>query len=105
MSEGVQKILEDHETRILALEKIIKKKPKMILSEKKSTEGLLLLLKDEGFFGEERTISQIRDALHTKGQIVKITDLPVYLLKLVRNDVLKRVQKVVEKRKIWVYFA
>lgn len=105
MSEEIKKKLENHEKRISALEKIIKKKPKITLSEKKGTEDWIIELKDEGFFNEEKTISQIRDALHAKGRIVKITDLPPYLLKLVRNNVLKRVQKVIGKKKNWVYFA
>jgi hypothetical protein len=62
-------------------------------------------LKDEGFFKEERTISQIRDALHAKGKIVKLTDLPKYLLKLVRTNVLKREKRELNKKKVWVYSA
>lgn len=97
--------LEEHEKRITALEKIMEKKPKMVLPGKKSTDDLLMELKNEGFFDEEKTLSQIRDALHAKGRIVRITGLPPYLLKLVRNNVLKRVRKVVDKKKVWVYFV
>jgi len=97
--------LDEHEKRIAELEKIKEKKPKMVPSERKSTEELLIELKDTSFFDEKRTISQIRDALHTKGRIVKITDLPPYLLKLVRNDILKRERQSIGKRKTWVYFA
>jgi len=100
----LKKKLEEHGKRISALEKILEKKPKMV-HEKKSTEDLLIDLKSEGFFDEERTISQIRDALHAKGRIVKTTDLPPYLLKLVRNDVLKRARKLIGKKKAWVYFV
>ena len=80
MSEENQRILENHEKRISELEKILKRKPEMILSERKSTEDLITGLEDEGFFSEERTMSQIRDALHAKGRIVKNTDLSPYLL-------------------------
>ena len=105
MGEDIQRVLEDHEKRISELEKIMKIKPKTILSERKGTEAWIATLKDEGFFNEERTISQIRDALHAKGRIVKITDLPFYLLKLVRNNELKRERKIVGKIKMWVYFV
>jgi len=105
MSEEIPRILENHEKRISELEEIIKRKPERILSERKSTEDLITELKDEGFFNEERTMSQVRDALHAKGRIIQITDLPPYLLKMVRNNALKRVRKVVGKRKIWVYFV
>jgi len=101
----LKKKLEEHEERISALEKISKTKPKVTYAEKKGTEALLLELKDEGFFNEEKIISQIRDALHAKGRIVKLTDLPPYLLKLVRNKVLKRDKRKVGKKKAWVYFA
>lgn len=105
MGEDIRRILENHERRISKLEKILKKKPRKILRERKSTESLLIELKSGGFFREERTISQIRDALHAKGRIVKLTDLPPYLLKLVRGNALKRRQKLIGKRKTWVYFA
>lgn len=111
MNEEIRKKLEDHEKRIKELEKAIlskgevKLKHKKILSEKKSTEDIIAELIAEGFFSEQRTISQIRDTLHAKGRIVKITDLPPYLLKLVRNNMLKRERKMVGKRKTWVYFA
>lgn len=105
MVEEIRKVLEDHERRISALEEHTKKKPQTNLPLKKSTEDLLVELKGEGFFNEDRPISQIREALHEKGRIVKITDLPPYLLKLVRNDTLKRTRKTIGKRKTWVYYA
>jgi len=105
MSKEIQKILEDHEKRILTLEEILKKKPRKILRERKSTLDFIIELKSEGFFREGKTISQIRDALHTRARIVKLTDLPAYLLRLVRNGALKRKQELVGKKKTWVYFA
>lgn len=105
MNKEIQRVLENHEKRISKLEEILKKGPRRILRKGKSTEGLLIELKSEGFFREERTMSQIRDALHAKGRIVKLTDLPPYLLKLVRDNVLKRKRKLIGKRETWVYFA
>jgi len=105
MSTEIRRILENHEKRISALEKINKKKPVDVRPKKKGTEGVLMELKGEGFFSQERTMSQIRDALHAKGRIVKLTDLPPYLLKLVRNNELKREQKTIKKKKTWVYSA
>jgi hypothetical protein len=101
----LRKKLDEHEGRISALEEIVKTKPLKRHVEEKGTEALLLALKDEEFFKEKRTISQIRDALHAKGKIVKLTDLPKYLLKLVRTNVLKREKKEIDKKKVWVYFA
>jgi hypothetical protein len=97
--------VEEHERRISTLEKSIKRESKKATSNNLTTEDLLLKLKNEGFFSVERTISQIRDALHAKGKIVKLTDLPPYLLKLVRNNILKRERKIIDKKKVWVYFA
>jgi len=105
MYKEIQRILENHEKRISKLEEILKKGLKRIPRRGKRTEDLLIELKSDGFFREERTISQIRDALHAKGRIVKLTDLPPYLLKLVRDNVLKRKRKLIGKRKTWVYFA
>lgn len=105
MSEKIIKILENHERRISAIEEALKRKPRRTLLERKSTEDLLIELKNEGFFKDDKTISQIRDALHAKGRIVKITDLPPYLLKLVREGVLNRRKALIGRRKTWVYFA
>ena len=87
------------------MQKTVKRKPERILSEKKSMYDLLIELKGEGFFNEGRKLSQILDALHVKGRIAKTTDLPQYLLKLVRNNVLKRERREIGKKKTWVYFA
>ncbi|MEM2102103.1 MAG: hypothetical protein QXM22_01150 [Candidatus Bathyarchaeia archaeon] len=100
-----RKKMEELERRILALEKTTEKESKITEQKKRGTKTLLLGLKDEGFFNVERTISQIRDALHAKGKIVELTDLPPYLLKLVRTDALKRAKKEIAKKKMWVYFA
>ena len=102
--EELRKIIEDHERRISALEKQQKpsKKSKVV---KQETESIILNLKDNGFFNEAKTISQIKDALHTRGKIIKTTSLPYYLLKLVRNGSLKRKQEIIEKKKTWVYFV
>jgi hypothetical protein len=97
--------LQEHEERISSLENIVKKKPRENPSERKGVEDMLVELKTSGFFTEGKTIAQILDALHAKGRIVKMTALPKYLLTLVRNDTLKREQRLVGKRNIWVYSA
>jgi len=105
MTEEIRKTLDDHEKRISALEKLFGKKPNLTLQPKKGTEVLLIEIKGEGFFNEGKTISEVHEMLNARGRIVKITDLPVYLLKLVRNETLKRAHKTVGKKRIWVYFA
>jgi len=97
--------LEEHEERISELEEFIKTKSLKKHVEERGVEAFLLMLKDEGFFKEKRTISQIRDALHAKGKIVKLNELPKYLLKLVRTGVVKREKMEVNKKEVWVYFA
>lgn len=104
LSKDIQKILENHERRISALEEIIGKS-KRVARVKKSVTDLIIELKNSGFFKEERVLSQIRDALHTKGAIVKIEALPSYLLPLVRSGELKRERKLIKQKKVWVYFA
>jgi hypothetical protein len=103
--DEIDEILKNHERRILALEKALKKEPKKTPSGKKSTEDMLVELKTGGFFSEEKTIAQIMEALHARGRIVRMTDLPSYLLRLVRNGSLNRERKLIGKRRTWVYFA
>lgn len=67
----------------------------------------LFEMKESGFFEKKkkRTISQIRDALHAKGRIIQLHELPSYLLKLIRNGKLKRDKKVVRGKRIWIYYS
>lgn len=104
-SKEIWDILENHEKRISGIENALKGRTKRAARAKKTVTDLIIELKNEGFFKEERRISQIRDALHTKGAIVKIEVLPSYLLPLVRSGELKRDKKFIEKKKVWVYFA
>jgi len=105
MSEEIRKILESHEKRISTLEKLAEKKSQTTLHKKKGIEDLLIELEKDGFFNEDRTISQILEALHEKGRIAKRTDLSPYLLKQVRNNTLKRTRKTIGKKKMWAYFV
>jgi hypothetical protein len=100
-----RRILEDHERRIIRLEESADKARNMPPVPQRGTESLFVELIREGFFREGRTMSQVRGALHAKGRIVKRTDLPPYLLKLVRSRQLKREKRTVGKREIWVYFT
>jgi hypothetical protein len=101
----LRKKLQEHENRISLLESTVGKTPNTGSSGKSGTEGVLMELRASGFFDNGRTISEIRDAMHAKGRIVKITDLPPYLLKSVRNGTLRRERKLLGKRETWVYFA
>jgi hypothetical protein len=107
MAEEIRKILEDHEKRISNLEKGLKPGniPRKKVAGKRGIGELILELKEGGFFREDKTITQIKDALHAKGRIVKSSSLPYYLLTFVRDESLKRRQIVDGKKKYWVYFA
>ena len=107
MTEEIQKILADHEKRISALEKGMSQtpKPKATRPAKKSIGDLLLDLKAEGFFKEEKTLAQISDSLRLKGWNLKRTSLPKALLKMLREGNLKRKQVTIDKKKTFLYYA
>ena len=97
--------LEEHERRIESLERISEQKTeRKAATTKKSTLDLLMELKDASFFKKERTLSEILEALHAKGRIIKNSSLPPYLLKMVRANIIRREKKMVGKKRVWVYF-
>jgi predicted transcriptional regulator YheO len=93
------------EKRIQRLEKLVGKKSKLTNSRKKSIADVIMELKEEGFFTQRRSISEIAEKIKAKGRNVKLTSLPAYLLKLVQNNQLKRERLNEGKKRVWVYFA
>ena len=112
--EELQKIINNHETRIANLERE-SNSPKEVKSEvtpKKnewykpgSTIDKVLNLVQENFFNEHRTISDIIVALKAKDYHLKSTDLTLPLRKIVRKGILQKTQKKADgtESKNWLY--
>jgi hypothetical protein len=83
------------------LEKLVGKKSKLTNSRKKSIADVIMELKEEGFFTQRRSISEIAEKIKAKGRNVKLTSLPAYLLKLVQNNQLKRERLNEGKKRVW----
>ena len=54
--------------------------------------SIIITLKDEGFFSEQRKLSAIKTALDEKGQIYPVTTLSPVVLGLVQKGVLRRIK-------------
>lgn len=64
--------------------------------------GLVTALKDDGFFGSKRTISDIRGALGKKGHSFKSNEISPTLVALTQQEILQREKNDKDQ---WVYFA
>lgn len=73
--------------------KIPKKKEKIGLT------GLLLELKDQGFFKEKRGMAEIRERLESEGYIYPMTTLAPILINLTKSKELGRIKE----DKVWKY--
>lgn len=72
-------------------------------STKKGLYDHLLELKDEGFFSETKTLSDIKNKLSQLALNYNITTFPPYLNKLVRERILVRSKKMIGKKEVWAY--
>lgn len=72
-------------------------------SNKISKGQFIKKLYDEGYFKNPKNMNDVVSELKKIGVSIKLTDLPSYLLSLVRNGKLSREQIMNGKRKIWVY--
>lgn len=68
-----------------------------------SAAGRIVALRDEGFFAEERSISEIRDGLRGQGWVYPLTSLSGPLQDLVRKRELRRAQVPRGKKKVFKY--
>lgn len=68
-------------------------------SKSKAIEELI----SEGYFSDQRELSEIQIELGRRGIVVKLTSLPSYVLPLVRKKILTREHKTKGKGKVWVY--
>jgi hypothetical protein len=72
-----------------------KKKPKA----RKGPTGLILALRDDGFFKARKTLPDIQKKLEEQGHIYAQTSLSPVLVRLVRSKELRRLKE----KKGWVY--
>jgi len=79
------------------------KKSKATTAQTKSTPGRILVLRDEGFFNTQRTISEVREELGAHGWHYPLTTLSGTLQALVRKQELRRIRATAGKKKIWKY--
>jgi alkanesulfonate monooxygenase SsuD/methylene tetrahydromethanopterin reductase-like flavin-dependent oxidoreductase (luciferase family) len=61
-----------------------------VASRPETLTGRLLALRDDGFFGSQRTLSDIREELGSRGFHYPLTTLSGVMQKLVRNRELRR---------------
>jgi len=70
-----------------------------------SKRGRILRLRDDGFFREQRTISELRDELRTRGWIYELTSLSGPLQLLVQKGQLRRALVTEGAKKIYKYVS
>ena len=108
MDSEIKKILNDHEKRILALEK--KGTPKIALKTKNwyrsgSTIDKIMILIEEGFFDKPKNLKEIISKFKTKDYHLKASDLTLPLRKIVRKGLLSKAKTLPDGNisKIWLY--
>jgi hypothetical protein len=67
------------------------------------TTGRLISLIDEGIFGQQRSLAEIRRLLSERGWHYRLEDLGTPFTRLVRRRLLRRVQAAEGGKKIWKY--
>ena len=68
-----------------------------------SIGGRILVLKDEGFFNNQRTIGEVREELRAHGWHYPLTTLSGTLIALVQQRKLRRERAKEGNKKIWKY--
>jgi hypothetical protein len=71
--------------------------------ESESLPGRLLRLRGDGFFAEQRTLSEIREELRSRGWHYPLTTLSGAMQKCVRSRELRRERGRVGNKRIWKY--
>ena len=69
----------------------------------KSLAGRILVLRDEGFFGNQRTLTEVRDELKAHGWHYALTALSGRMQRLVQDVELRRERVTQGNKKIWKY--
>jgi|SRR5882762_1755000 len=88
------RLLEETETKQLprtgTRKRLAHVRTSVATSHPETLTGRLLSLRDDGFFGSQRTLSDIREELGSRGYHYPLTSLSGAMQKLVRNRELRR---------------
>lgn len=95
----IQIRLEDHESRIRALEKFFRGATKRDVTKRKSISDQLIYLKSKGYFDQPHTTNEIVEELAREGYHYQPQSLTWSLQRAVQKGVLGRIRK---ERK-WAY--
>ena len=68
-----------------------------------SIAGRILMLREEGFFEQQRTISDIKEELRVRGWHIPVTTLSGRLQGLVQQKKLRREKISFNSKKVWKY--
>jgi len=79
------------------------RKQKQDTSQASSLRGRILVLRDEGFFKSQKTISDVREELKAHGWHYPLTTLSGSLQTLVQRRILRRERATQGEKKIWKY--
>jgi len=92
--EKIKKILVDHEKRIKKLEgkKVVKVSSRLV-SQPTSIMGMLMELKEDGFFDKPKYLKDIVNELASRGYHYQITSLTNPIRRALRNKKLGRIGK------------
>lgn len=82
---------------------LVKPKPTKRASTGSSKGQRILALKDEGFFGTQRAINEVREELASNGWHYPVTGLSGPLQELVKRRELRRQRVVDGKKRLWKY--
>ncbi len=94
-SDEIKKTLQDHEKRILDLEKLLKSKQIISISGEEPVLDLI----NSGFFDTQKKLGELKKELRIQAKLDKDTKYSKILEKLTRKNKLSR--KMVEHQ--WVY--
>lgn len=96
--EKLKKIIQEHEDRIVKLEKLFSDKKSTKLTEKKSTHsgvsGGIQMLIDNGFFGEPKSVKAVVTEMKREGYYDSMATIDSTLRKVfLKNRTLQRINE------------
>lgn len=102
-NKDVSKKLQDHESRILALEKILgnAKKPK-IKNNRQTLPEHIIELRDEGFFSQAKIAEETHAKIHVKYPC-ELNRVEVALVRLAGKRQLRKASKIMNEREYQAY--
>ena len=73
------------------------------IEQPKTLTGRVLAIASEGFFGEQRTLGEVRTALSSRGWHYPVTTLSGAMQGLVRQRQLRRERVFADNKQVWRY--